>query len=304
MPLMRRLALPSLSCLMLTVLCACQPGSQHIEVNGIKRTYEVHVPASLEPGVPAPLVIALHQFSDTARGMRRLSQFDALADTEGFVAVYPDGLQRRWRVWERGGRIDDVDFLLALIEAVNGRHPVDRARIYVTGASNGGMMAQFFACATEVPAAIAPVMGSMTASAAEAYAPPAPVPVLLIHGVDDPVVPYEGTDTNPVPGQEGGFLSAEANAAFWAGRNGCTGEPTRTVLPNETPDDQSVATRITYEGCPETAPVMLYSIAGGGHTWPGHKNYYPRFIVGPTPYAIDATQVIWDFFKQHARPTE
>ena len=301
----RKRGLFSLTCLLtLAVLAGCQPGSQSIDVNGIHRTYEVHMPAALVSETPAPLVIALHQFSDTARGMRRLTGFDALADTEGFMVVYPDGIQRRWRVGERGGRMDDVDFLLALIEAVNSRHPVDRSRIYVTGASAGGMMAQFFACETGVPAAIAPVMGSMTTANAANCNTGMPIPVLLIHGVEDPVVPYAGTDTNPVPGQEGGFLAAEANAAFWAEKNGCADEPIRLVLPNEHEDDDSVATRIAYAGCPEAAPVLLYSIEGGGHTWPGRKNYYPRFVVGPTAYAIDATQVIWDFFKQFQRTPE
>ena len=297
----------TMSCLFLAsmistaiLLAGCHPGARTIQVDGRTRTYELHAPAA-QDAAPRPLVIALHQFSDTARGMQRLTGFDAVADEENFLVVYPDGLGRRWRVGERGGRVDDVNFLLALIDAVDAAYPVDRARIYVTGASNGGMMAQYFACETDVPAAIAPVMGSLTRDWCEGCARTGPLPVLLIHGTDDPVVPYEGSGGSGIAGQiKGGFVSAEENAAFWAARNGAAAGPDIEKWPDSDPED---GTRVdVLRHADGAAPALLYRVNGGGHTWPGHKNYYPRFFVSRASMEFDATRVIWDFFKAHARP--
>ncbi|HPO31692.1 MAG TPA: acyclic terpene utilization AtuA family protein, partial [Candidatus Hydrogenedentes bacterium] len=203
------------------VLPACVAGcfrrEESIVVEGERRYYRLHVPGDVASRAPVPVLFALHQFSDTDRGMERLTGFNDLADAEGFIVVYPQG---RFRVWNTGGERGEADlrFLEQLLDHVAGRYPVDLARVYATGASAGGMMAQYWARRSQRVAAIAPVMGSMSRGDMEADPPASgrPVPVLILHGDRDPVVPYNGGDTYAGPGRTARFLSAPENAAYWA----------------------------------------------------------------------------------------
>jgi len=287
---------------LLIMLPACVAGcfrhEESILVDGERRYYRLHVPSDISQRAPVPLLFALHQFSDTDRGMERLTGFNELADREGFIVVYPQG---RFRVWNTGGERGEADlrFLETLLDHVAGQYPVDLDRVYATGASAGGMMVQYWARRSARIAAIAPVMGSMSRGDTEVDPPSSgrPVPVLVLHGDKDPVVPYDGGDTYAGPGRTARFLSAPENAAYWAARNGCAGQPSSERLPDADPQDGFGVT-VTRWSCPDTAPVLLYTVEGGGHTWPGRKNWYPAFIVGPVTPEPDATQIIWEFLSR------
>ncbi len=283
----------------LSVTAGCIRCDESIQVNGVTRHYRMHVPRDIADRGAVPLVLALHQFSDTDKGMEDLTDFDAVADTEGFVVVYPQGQWRVWNVW--GNKTpDDVAFLNALIDSVSARFKIDPDRIYATGASAGGMMVQYFACMSDRLAAVAPVMGSMTSDWAATWPVQSPIPVLIMHGTKDPVIPFKGGDTNAGPGRNVTFLSAQENAAFWAKRNGCGETPTEETLPDAAMGDAFYVKKWTWS-CDSAREVLLYEIGGGGHTWAGHRNWYPQFIVGPVAPEPDATRVIWDFFKAHRR---
>lgn len=283
--------------LLLGLLIGSGCHAQHtIQVDGMKRSFRLHVPASYDSTTPVPLLLALHQFTDTARGMQKLTGFDAIADTEGFIVAYPQGRFRRWNA-SPSGRPDDLAFLLALIDWVDTHYNLDERRVYATGASAGGMMSQYLARNTDRIAAIAPVMSAVQPGVIETGTNPGPVPVLLIHGTADPVVPYGEEDVLTDIGPQGLLLSAPDNAAKWAELNGCEGLP--ETVPLSVGD--CVVNQIVYP-CAAGADVILYRVEGGGHTWPGHKNRYPRFIVGPTCMEIDASQLIWDFFARQSRP--
>ncbi|MCC6142169.1 MAG: prolyl oligopeptidase family serine peptidase, partial [Candidatus Hydrogenedentes bacterium] len=260
----------------------------------------LHVPAGYDGSTPRPLVFALHQFTDTGRGMQRLTGFDAIADRERFFVVYPDGIFRTWNAG-RGSDVDDVGFIETLADQIQQDFNIDPTRIYATGASAGGMMAQYLACHSGLFAAIAPVMGSMTEANVQECASTG-LPVLIIHGTADPVVPFEGGDTFAGPGNRVRFLSAPDNAAFWAERNECGAEPIRTPLPDSVPDDETKVVQVTFPACAPGQEVVLYEVEGGGHTWPGSNNRYPAFIVGRASREINASEVIWEFFSAHARP--
>jgi polyhydroxybutyrate depolymerase len=279
-----RIAAGVLVCAVLLAACG---DTRHLRVDGATRSYRLHVPDTCTDGQPVPLLLALHQFSDTARGMERLTGFNAIADREGFIVAYPQGRFRIWRVGEEA----DVAFLDALIDALSAEYPIDPERIYATGASAGGMMIQYYACRGGRLAAIAPVMGSMEQANADACADSARLPVLLIHGDADPVVPFGGGETPAGPGMRPVFLSAPENAAFWAARNGCGPDPRIEEIVHPVGGDRAL--RSTWD-CPE-APVVFYQVVGGGHTWPGRHNRYPAFITGPTSQAIDASETVWGF---------
>jgi len=124
------------------------------------------------------------------------------------------------------------------------------------------------------------------------------LPVLYIHGIDDPVIPFEGGLTDAGPGSSVVFLSAEETAAFWAARNGCNGEP--EILPVTDNDGNQVAIQYRYL-CESGRETLLYAVPDCGHTWPGGRNRYPQFIVGRLASDFDASQTIWEFLSRHTR---
>lgn len=258
---------------------------EHIEVNGERRGYRLHLPHPAPEG-PMPLLLALHQFSDTARGTERMTGFNRVADAEGFVVAYPQG---KMRIWDTDSD-RDVQFLLQLITHLSEQYEIDPERIFMTGASAGAVMAQYFASTTAVLAGIAPVMGTLTEEEAAKWQVSRNVPALLMHGTADPVIAFDGGETFAGPGRPRPvFLSAPDNAAWWARQNGC-GETGAL----EVAEGYSV---LRFDCGPEQGPVWFYTIEEGGHTWPGGKNRYPRFIVGDTSNALDASRTIWTFFE-------
>jgi polyhydroxybutyrate depolymerase len=116
--------------------------------------------------------------------------------------------------------------------------------------------------------------------------------MITFHGTADPIVPYEG-GPSPVPGPPVVFPDIRAWTASWAERNRCDADPVADALAAE-------VTRLEYSGCAEDAAVVLYTVQGGGHTWPGGKPL-PEWIVGPTNRELDATRLMWSFFSEHPR---
>lgn len=280
----------------------CSSGKRSIEVGGRSRDYLLTVPASYTPGQPVPLLLALHQFSDTASGMRRLSGFNAIAEREGFIVCYPQG---RFRVWSSGQREGDEDvvFLSRLVETLSTEFAIDPNRVYATGISAGGMMAQYLACKTDILAAIAPVAGSPVRKVLDECTREKPMPILTIHGDEDNIVPYAGGDVS-TGGGDMSFLSAAEVAAAWARINACAAtDPVAEILPPLVPEDGSRVTRYTYV-CEDKSPAVFLSVGGGGHTWPGRDNWYPAFIVGGTSQQLDASETIWAFLSSHSRANE
>lgn len=275
-------------------------GLSTLRVAEDERSFLVHVPKGYGEAKRYPLVVAMHQFTDTPKGTESLTGFSELADAEGFFVVYPKGIMRGWNAGMRESP-NDVAFIEALIDEMARKYSIDSTRIYACGLSAGGMMAQWLACRTDRFAAVAALAGSLTTGATANCSNTKPTPVLLMHGTEDTVVPYAGGETYAGPGMRPVFLSAEAGAQYWADHNGCTGAPQQEELaPRETADDGRVI-KYTYP-CTAAAEVLRYEVRGGGHTWPGRKNWYPAFIVGPTSAQIDATAEIWAFFKRHALP--
>lgn len=268
---------------------------------GRQRRYLSVVP---EGEGPFPLVLALHGRLGSGAQMLKLSGLVPIAQRERFVLVAPDGIGRSWA----DGRgtspaskegVDDVGFLLALVDEFVAKHRVDPARVYVVGMSNGGFMALTLAC--RVPerfAAVGSVTGFMGTDFAKGCAPARPVPVMIVAGDTDPIVPFAGGE---LEGGRGHILGAEATFARWRALNGCVGEPVVTALEDRAPDDGTTIERREVTGCAAGASVRLDVVRGGGHGWPRGDRYLPESIIGKTSQDDDASEALWAFLSPFRR---
>lgn len=289
------------------------PGDHTVALRhgGLDRRYLLHVPTSA--GALPPVVIALHGGGGTAQGFKDENGLDAVSDREGFIAVYPDGsgpLSNRLLTWNAGpnccgwaldNTIDDVGFLVAVLDDLAGRVEFDPRRVYMTGHSNGAMMTYRFALeASDRVAAIVPVGGAMSADEPRASLP---VPVLHIHSVDDPRALYEGGEGPPFPGTDRTVVHRPVAEGldYWAGRNGCSGAPVEADhRTGQGLDRGQSATRLVWPAC--GAPVEHLRLSGSGHGWPGVRlGPLRQSIVGPATTLVDASSEVWAFASRYRR---
>lgn len=280
------------------------PEPLSLVVDGLTRTYSLHVPDTLTE--PAPLVLVLHGRGGDGAGIARYTGFSDIADHEGFIVAYPDGLDGEWNaVKDIPGypdTHDDTAFLIALADALARQYPVDLARVYVAGFSNGGFMAQRAACdQTGRFAAFASVaaagFGGMRAVCPES----GQAPMLLMHGTADNNVLWDGVSVTRGGRTVAITYPVTQTLAFWAEFNGCQPDATTTALP-QTGLSPGTSVRVLRVDCPPETPVALYAVINGGHNWPGRVPTFPREIAGNVNFDIDAAAVIWDFFAPHTQP--
>lgn len=294
--------------LVASLAAASAASAETIDVGGVKRSYTAQLPARK----PAPLVIVLHGKTQRGADMITRTAWPQVARREGFAVVFPDGLNHAWADARtkagpalRGPPVgtDDVAFIAKLVEKLVADGTADAKRVYVAGSSNGGAMAMTLVCArADLFAAGASVIMNLTDEAAVTCHPSRPLPMLLMNGTADPLVPYEGGRGSSYYAADG-FWSTDETLAFWRKLNGCeTDDTSVTDLPDRNVADQSTVTRIS-SNCPTGHDVMLYRINHGGHRMPG---FAPdaRFqrvatkMLGPQNGDIDGAETIWSFFSQ------
>jgi polyhydroxybutyrate depolymerase len=264
--------------------------SGFVIVEGQKRGYVLHVPPGHDRARPVPLVISLHGAGLWGAAQRSISQWNEVADRERFVVAYPSGSGRASpRVWEPSpgpGLMRDVEFLTRLIDTLVATHNVDPGRVYVNGLSNGGGMTFALSCAVPSKVAAAGIVaGAQTLPWSVCDAAP-PVPVLFIHGTGDLAVPYDGGPSWISPRS---FPSVQTWVRRWAERNGCD------VVPRDSALSPTVNRRV-HSPCTGGADVVLYTLYGDGHVWPG-GGPLPKWLVGSDSRSLDATEVLWRFFR-------
>jgi polyhydroxybutyrate depolymerase len=240
-----------------------------------------------------PLAVAMHGWLGTGGQMARMSGLSEEAARSGVAVAYPDGNWRSWGVSPADGQ-EDAAFIEALVRDVSSRFPVDARRVYLIGFSNGGFMAQMVACTGRLGiAGIAVVASNLSEAAAATCKAPAGVAFLLIHGTDDPVVPYGGG-----PSFRGMMLSVPATVAFWASANRCYGPAVSSEQPSRDPDVRVFRSRLA--GCAGGSEVEEWLLAGAGHDWPGGNVGFPSMIVGRRSGAVDAAPLILRFLLRGA----
>jgi polyhydroxybutyrate depolymerase len=283
---------------------ALEQGS--LESGGQTRTFDYAVPAGKE-GQRLPLVIGLHGRLGDGKGQDKLAGLSAVAAKEGFVLALPDGYSRSWHdARDRGpaadAKVDDVAFLSSLIDWFVANKSVDPSRVYVMGMSNGGFMTLTLACAlADKVAAAASVTGTVSENLKGRCAPSRPIPVALFLGDEDPLVPYEGGE---VARKNGPAISGPDSAALYAGLNRCAAQPATQTLPDTDPGDGTRIELSVWSQCQADAEVRLYTVRGGGHTWPGGWGYLPESFIGATSRDLSATEEAWRFFQRFSLPAQ
>ncbi len=286
-----------------------------LDIGGTPRYALVHVPKGWDGITAIPLVLSFHGLGASAENQMATDNFAALADSKQFIVAYPAAIggTAYGAAWNFTQPNIDLGFVDQVLHQLEVRLCIDRARVYATGLSYGGAMADLLSCErATVFAAAAPV---------SAYLPPRkchsklPMPTISFHGVEDQLLPYAGGG----PSRQVAF---ETWGATTAARNGCTKKP--TVAPY-----RKTVEALTWKGC--KAPLLLYRVHHNGHTWPGHslgldRNTMVDFFSGkltgkpfplmtllrltPEQFAdsitlanqdIDASAMIWDFFSHHTR---
>lgn len=260
--------------------------------SGQKRDYLLYVPRSYDRSRPTPLVISMHGAGLWGAAQKETSQWNKLADSRGFIVVYPSGIGgkgvRIWHVETGAGLMMDVRFISELIDTLKASYNIDSTRIYANGLSNGGGMSFVLSCTlSDRIAAIGMVAAAQTLPWGWCTDHRA-VPMIAFHGTADREVPYNGGSSwvSPRP-----FPNVSTWAANWARRNRCGANPVESTMARD-------VTRRAYTNCADDAAVVLYTVQGGGHTWPGGTPL-PKWFVGRTTRSIDATSLMWSFFGEH-----
>lgn len=277
-----------------------------ISVDGHERSYLLYTPAAIrsDSGLK-PLVLVFHGGGGTARGIAREigRSMHSLAERDEFFVAYPDAVDK---IWDFGAgeisdalevRTNDRAFFAAIMDELTATKAIDGRRIFATGISRGGQASYFVACTfPKRIRAIAPVAMPMPKFMLDLCTDAQGIGVAIINGTEDPLVPYDGGQIRVGRRERGDVLSTDTTIDFWRSRNHCAVEPTSQTVIDPVSDRMQVhVTR--WDDC-ELAPVLLYRIEGGGHTWPSGSQYLPRFLVGPVNRDIDAAEEIWSFFNR------
>lgn len=253
---------------------------------GRRRTYYLHVPKSYKKDQPLPLVLAFHGFGKQGKDMAAFTGLSNLAEQKGFIVVYPDGINKRWDI---GGNpqpgVDDVSFFGALISHFTKILAIDKQRIYATGLSEGGFFVQRIACQRPGQiAAFASVAASLPVQLKQSCQK-SPISILMINGTADPVVPWQGGKPPKVRIGKYLWLPPIPEAInFWRQHNGCASSREVKQL------SASRVEVVRYPQCKAGTSVVLVTLKGGGHIWPGGS--------GPSQF-LNASLEIWNFFSGH-----
>ena len=294
--------------------------------DGLQRDYRLHVPPAAASGQPLPLVLNLHGATQNAQLEEITSDMDPNADMNGYLVAYPDGTriskvltpdpiaknaQYGWNAGMCCGlpvtkHINDVGFLLKVISDIAAKTPVDLRRVYMTGISNGGMMA--YAMAAEASGHIAAISSVSGQVEIPVIHPTRAVPTMEFHSVNDPIAKFDGTpSTNPLD-----RLSVMQGIDQWVKADGCGKKPTTGTAIVGAPGSISAgetATPITYTHCRSGTEVALWRFTGSGHVWPGSplnmgpKKNWILAGVGRGIILVNADETMWQFFEKYSLPS-
>lgn len=303
-----------------TAVCASagETVNKSLMHDGQNRTYSIYIPDSYNGDDALPLVLNFHGWGSNNSQQANLSQMNSVADSEGFLTVYPRSIGTHWNVMQDDSEPRDIDFTESLLDQLESDYAIDRSRVYATGFSNGGSMS--FLVGSTLPnrfAAIAPVAATIPVkndldevnvlNPTEAPTSSRAVPVMYMLGTNDPLVAYDGGQS---PNSGYWYPATDGVMTAWSTNNSCSSNPDSTTLPDTNTTDRSTVTVVTYGGCEMytswdgseqvEANVVHYRIEGGGHIWPSTFSW-PASL-GAANRDIKASEEVWSFLSRHTLP--
>ncbi|AQR72090.1 hypothetical protein BZG29_19125 [Janthinobacterium sp. LM6] len=293
-----------MKCLISLLVLACTSIPALAQVTSLvhkeeKRRYIVYTPAAYQsqPQKTFPVVFNFHGGGMSMAEQMLYTQMNKTAERHQFIVVYPQGIKQDWNVgfgMDYLAGTDDVGFTQAMLSKLKQDYRIDEQRVYATGLSRGGFFA--LRLAAELPqqfAAVVSVGAPMPEPVVQHHQKTDKVGMLLIQGTADKVVLFEGKAAS--------YLSAEGTFDYWRRHNGIEGaRPQPRLLPGPAGD----ATQVTWQeqgAGTGGASVALLTVKEGGHTWPGADAFNIGLPIGKTTRAIDANEVMWEFFSRHRR---
>ncbi len=291
-----------------------------VAVDGMQRQFQVHVPPAYDRLKPMPVVLIFHGLHMNGTMMVGATGFNAIADRNNFIAVYGEAVNGRWNDGHTGTGVDDVAYVSALLDKLATVVSVDRRRVYACGISNGGFFSQVLACTLTNKIAAAGVVASTMMSQTETLMQSSKtMPIVFFLGTDDSLLPWAdgrtkdigklgevlglsgiGSIDNGLAQTYGGLLTVPQTINFWTSHNRCSSTTSATQVPDRDPKDGTRVKKEVYGS--SGSEVVLYTIEGGGHSWPGCPNLKAiSSIGGNISQDIDASALMWDFFKTHSR---
>ncbi len=252
----------------------------------IPREYTVYIPENYNHSIPTPILFAFHGFGGSNNFIMNSAGFNEIADEENFIVVYPQGslILNLFAHWNVGGftqisNTDDVAFVDYLISSLSQMYNINLDRVYATGMSNGGFMSFLLACQlSNKIAAIASVTGSMTTQTLNECDPQREVPILQIHGTNDPIVPYNGIQEWNTP--------IDNVLDYWVLNNQCSPNPEVNDLEDINNDNGFTVQEIIYNNGLNGSMVKHFKVNGGTHVWFQNED-------------IDSSSLIWEFFSNY-----
>lgn len=274
-----------------------------------QRNFTVHLPTGYTHTTPVPLVFMLHGGGGTMTNAQGFTNLNAVSNTNGFIAVYPQGygvIPSGGYSWADGrgtsadmAGVDDLGFINKLLDTLIAKYTIDTNKIYICGFSNGGFMTQRFACQQNRRFAAMASLGSiMDTSLFASCNPTRPIPMLFMLGTADPFVPYTGgpmIGSGPVLP----IVGIDTLIEFWKTNNNCmTNNPIINFADIDLTDSSTVSL-FNFTNCSCNAEISFYRINGGGHTWPGVEILSYEITAGQTNEDIQASVELWNFFNAH-----
>lgn len=279
---------------------------RELSVKGRKRVFFVHRPDGLS--APAPLLFQLHGGNGTAPRRAQQTGLNEIADRERFIAIYPQGENYGWNdgrfplgLVSSQGKADDVAFFNAMFDALTSSGEGDPARVYVSGGSNGGMMTYRLVCEVGHRIAAAVVMvANLPELVAPNCNPPRAVPLLIMNGTSDPLMPFEG-GVVAMREENGRVISTMDTVEFWRKANGCAGKALQTQMPNRDPDDGMTTDMFHWAPCASGGELLFFRMNGAGHGLPGrsrNKIAEAERLGGKSSNDFDSSEETWTFLER------
>ena len=284
------------------------PGPKEVQFghdNAIRIT-TYHIPKKLRKRRRS-LVICLHGGDETPESFMRITRrgFNKLSENNNFVVAYPEALNNYWNDAREDSislshyeKVDDIGFIDKTVQYAIDSFRIDPQRIFVTGLSDGGLMAFRLACELQGRIkGIATVAASISLDQLVECNIDTTLSIMAINGTRDPVLSYYGGQMIVDDMERGSMLPIEDAIEFLLEKNGCTEKPTHRDIANRDTFDETRSEKYIYSNCSTGSKIVLIKVNNGGHTWPGGRQYEGQRNIGKTSRDFEATSEIWKFFK-------